>query len=58
MVDSRVLPKLREKLESQNPDHPAWRYAADRVLEYSRSKAPTKVDEQRVSEVVVRLVEE
>lgn len=37
-----VARKLREKIRKSDPDDPAWRWAVDRVLEYTTSKAPQK----------------
>jgi hypothetical protein len=38
LVDEEVLPKWAKKLATSDPDDPAWRWATERVLEYSKQK--------------------
>lgn len=38
LADEEVLPKLAAKLADSNPDDPAWRWAAQTVLDYSKQK--------------------
>lgn len=42
MRDDEIPKKLRDMLKKANPEDPAWRWAAERVLEYTTSKAPSK----------------
>jgi hypothetical protein len=42
IADNVLLPKLREKIEKGDLDDPAFRWAADKVLDYSKSKAPLR----------------
>jgi hypothetical protein len=44
IVDNILLPKLREKIESGKPDDPAFRWASEKVLDYSKSKAPVRTE--------------
>lgn len=40
LSDYEILPRLEAKIKAATPDDQAWRWAADKVLEYSKAKAP------------------
>lgn len=40
LADDEVLPKMQTYLSTKSPDDPSWRWCADKVLEYSKAKAP------------------
>jgi hypothetical protein len=44
LVDEEVLPKWAAKLATSGPDDAAWRWAAERVLEYSKQKMAQNVN--------------
>lgn len=40
--DEEIPERIRDVIMKSKPDTPEWRWAVDRVLEYTTSKAPTK----------------
>lgn len=57
LVDEEVLPKWAAKLAESNADDPAWRWAAERVLEYSKQKVAQGVNLASADgETVIRVI--
>jgi hypothetical protein len=57
LSDEEVLPKLAQKLAESDPSDPAWRWAAQTVLEYSKQKVAQGVNLASADgETIVRVI--
>jgi hypothetical protein len=57
LADEEVLPKLAQKIADSGPDDAAWRWAAEKVLDYSKQKIAQGVNLASADgETVIRVI--